>query len=451
MSIQHNFDLPITTEKTLAEYIYYSFGVQVPNVKCCEKHSTPWQAFCAAYFADSPVVVWKASRGFGGKSFLLALLGLVEGTTLKADVNILGGSGNQSRKVLSYTGAFLRSDSAPLGILDAEIKTETRLANGANIVALPASQKSVRGPHVPRLRLDEVDEMELAIMDAALGQTMSKPNIKAQTVLSSTHQYADGTMTEVLSRAIIKGWPIFEWCYRESMAKGLGWLPKEEIDRKRNEVTQDMWDIEYELQEANPQSRAIVPEKVEQMFNKDLGVYEGRLDEYIEAEPPRPGATYITGGDWAKERNDTVVVTVRTDVHPNRVVAYLRTGRRPWPEMVQKFDERLDRYPGGGGHDITGVGNVINDYLVHDAVENEMSGKKRTERLTSYVTAIENGDYVSPMIRTMYLQHSRASRDDFYGKGHLPDSVSAMATAHFAISFVGEISTQPKGLADYRG
>lgn len=451
MSVQHNFELPITTEKTLAEFIYYSFGVVIPNIKVCETHSTPWRAFCDSYFARYPVTVWKASRGFGGKSFLLALLGLVEGMTLKADVNILGGSGNQSRKVLSYTGAFLRSSSSPQGIIDSEIKTETRLANGSSIVALTASQKSVRGPHIPRLRLDEVDEMELAIMDAALGQTMSKPWVKAQTVMSSTHQYADGTMTEVLTRAAVKGWPLYEWCYRESMANGLGWLTKEEIDRKRNEVTQDMWDIEYELQEANPQSRAIVPEKVTLMFDKELGVYEGSLDQYIEAESPRPGATYVTGGDWAKERNDTVIITIRTDVRPRRVVAFLRTGRRPWPEMVQAYNDRMDRYPGAGGHDSTGVGSVVSDFLKHDVVSNEMSGKKRVERLSSYITAIENEEYVSPMIRTMFLQHSRASRDDLYGRGHLPDSISAMSSAHYACDFIGEVASPPQGLSSYRG
>jgi hypothetical protein len=56
----------------------------------CPGHSTPWRAFCDAYFARTPVQVWVASRGFGGKSFLLSLLGLVEALTLGADTNLLG-------------------------------------------------------------------------------------------------------------------------------------------------------------------------------------------------------------------------------------------------------------------------------------------------------------------------------------------------------------------------
>src|SRR4030042_802660 len=62
----------------LAAYIHDHFGVTLPNVQVCENHTTPWRAFADAYFARSPVTVWKASRGFGGKSFMLALLGLTE-------------------------------------------------------------------------------------------------------------------------------------------------------------------------------------------------------------------------------------------------------------------------------------------------------------------------------------------------------------------------------------
>ena len=41
---------------------------------------------------------------------------------------------------------------------------------------LTASQKSVRGPHPPSLLLDEIDEMDLEIFDAALGQPMPQEN-----------------------------------------------------------------------------------------------------------------------------------------------------------------------------------------------------------------------------------------------------------------------------------
>ena len=142
---------------------------------------------------------------------MLALLGLTEALTLKADVNILGGSGEQSRRVHEAMARLWSAPGAPLELLKSEPgKRETKLRFGNVVQALMASQASVRGPHPQRLRLDEVDEMDLSILDASMGQTMSTQGVPAQTVISSTHQNPDGTMSEILKRAASKGWPVFE-------------------------------------------------------------------------------------------------------------------------------------------------------------------------------------------------------------------------------------------------
>ena len=446
---RHEFELPILTPRVLAEFIYYAFGVRIPNVRVCKHHSTPWEALCQAYFCWSPVTVWKASRGLGGKSYLLALLGVLEAITLGSDVNILGGSGQQSKNVLRYSGAFFNYHSAPKGYLDSEVKTETRLTNGALIMALTASQKSVRGPHIPRLRLDEIDEMDLAILDAALGQPMSSAKVDAQTVLSSTHQYAEGPMTEIIRRAAMKDWPVNEWCYRESHANGQGWLSRAEIDRKKLEVTEEMWNVEYELQEASPQARAIMPSKAKAMFDRKLGYFRGEVGDYVEIEVPQPGGEYITAADWAKKTNFTTIITTRTDVKPKKVVAYEKMNRQAWPVMVGKFDDRVDRYSGLAVHDSTGIGDVIADYLRHDATGNDMVGKKRSEMLSGYILAVENGEYTAPFIESMYQEHVLATINSVWGSGHLPDSISAMANSHTMVGIVGEEGDYP--FAGYRG
>ena len=78
-----------------------------------------------------------------------------------------------------------------------------------------------------------------------------------------------------------------------------------------------------------------MPEAVEAMFHADLGVFRGGPGEYIEIEEPTEGARYSTGADWAKEQDWTVIVTIRTDGAPARVVAYERIARLPWPTMVE--------------------------------------------------------------------------------------------------------------------
>lgn len=423
--------LPKDTLELAAE-AYRLTGIRVPDTVVCPNHTSPLDALADAFFARSPVIVWKASRGFGGKTTLLALLAHLEAVLLGADVTILGGSGQQSQRVHEAQAKFWAYPDAPVGLLSGEpTKYETRLTNGARTVALLASSRSVRGGHPQRLRFDEADEIALPIFDAALGQTMQARGIEAQTVMSSTHQYADGTMMEILRRASERGWPVLEWCWKETLEPH-GWLAQSEVDRKRGEVTAAMWAAEYDLQEPSPESRAIQPQMVDAMFRADLGTYGGRPGEEIEHEQPEPGATYATGADWAKDRDWTVVVTLRTDTAPMRLVAYRRDGRRPWPQMVEILDRRVARYPGTTAHDATGLGDVVDDLLTSEADGVKLVGRARADLLSDYIKAIENGELVAPRIEHAYGEHKYATLNDVYGSGHLPDSICAGALALYA-------------------
>lgn len=434
---------PAKTEDELRKFVIDTFGIAIPDVKVCPYHTTPWRAFSDAYFAKTSISIWEASRGFGGKTFLMALLGLTEALTLGADVNILGGSGEQSKRVHEAMTKLWSSPNAPKHFLVGDPSAaRTRLTTGARITALTASQRSVRGPHVARLRMDEIDEMDIKILDAAMGQPMAQGNVQTQTVLSSTHQHASGTMTEMLKRSSEKGWQHAKWCYKESMRtedNPEGWLEPDEVERKRNDVTLEMWNTEYELGEPNPEDRAINPDKVQHMFRSDMGIYKGYDREMLEFEPPVKGARYSTGADWARKKDHTVIVTHRTDCRPVRVVAYVKLNRRPWPDMVELFDKRLERYHdikagwhGLAFYDATGIGDVVGGYIHHDARGIMMVGRDRSDLLSDYITAIEREDIICPMITSMYNEHLFASVDDVYGERHLPDTISAGALAWLA-------------------
>ena len=158
------------TDRDLLAFVEETFGVRIPAVACCPEHVAPAQAFCDAYFSRADVAVWKASRGFGGKSTLLALLALTEAITLQADVTVLGGSAQQSERVLEVMTRLWGSPRAPRDLLDSPPAVRrTRFVWGNMITALAASQAAVRGPHPQRLRIDEADEMLLAVLDAAHG------------------------------------------------------------------------------------------------------------------------------------------------------------------------------------------------------------------------------------------------------------------------------------------
>jgi hypothetical protein len=426
---RYKFSLPLATEEELQLFLDVSFGFHVPAVAVCPGHTSPWQAFCDAYFARHRVSIWKASRGLGGKSLALAMLGLVESLTLKCDVNVLGGSGEQSKRVHSYQTKAWDYPDAPRQLLASDpLKMETTLTWGNTIKALLASQSSVRGPHPVRLRLDEIDAMEQAILDAALGQPMSKNGVAAQTVLSSTHHNPNGTMTYALHMAAEKGWPVYEWCYKESLQPH-GWLDPAEVEAKRTDVTQQAWNIEYDLQQPSAQDRGIVPEAVTAMFQRSRGEYEGANGEYLEVEPPLPGAIYQHGADWAKSNDWTIIVTVRIDVSPCRLVAFERTGRKPWPAMVQRFEHRIQRYGGEAFHDQTGLGDVVAGYLSTPAEGVILAGHTRADLISNYVNLVEKNGIVAPMIVSVYREHLYASLADLYGSGHLPDSICSLALA----------------------
>ena len=114
---RHRRRVRLGTDRDLLAFVEETFGVHIPAVACCPEHVAPAQAFCDAYYNRANVAVWKASRGFGGKSTLLALLALTEAITLKADVTVLGGSAQQSERVLEVMTLLWRAPKAPAHLL----------------------------------------------------------------------------------------------------------------------------------------------------------------------------------------------------------------------------------------------------------------------------------------------------------------------------------------------
>jgi hypothetical protein len=422
----------ITAERDLADYLWATFGVRVPSARVCPHHRAPWEAFCAAYFATAPVIVIKASRGFGGKTFLLGLLATVLGTVLRADVTVLGGSGGQSQRVLRAMRQFWNAPNAPRDVLRSEPgRMRTEFAFGNEVEALTASQRSVRSPHPQALLLDEVDEMPLDIFEAAMGQTLSARGIAARTVISSTHQYPDGTMTAVLKMAQEKHWPVYEFCYRETLEPH-GWLLASEVARKRTEMTEAMWLTEVELQEPTAEGLAIVREAVAGMFRGPES--DGKPGVEERWEEPVGGATYAHGSDWGKRTDYSATATLRTDVKPMRFVALYRDRRRPYYVMAETLNERQRDYGGPASHDANGVGEAVGEHLTGDEVEHfrTWQGPARIRLFSRYIKAVESGSVLAPRSRPWVDAHRYLTNADLYGTGHPPDEFVACALAYRA-------------------
>lgn len=433
----------LRNERELQEFIADVWGVHVPGKRVCKHHRAPLEALAAGYFAEHPRIVWKASRGFGGKSVLMAAMSLTEARCLGAGVSVLGGSLEQSKNVHDYmqglgnmAGRFWASPAAPRSLLRSDpTQRLTYLANGGWIKALPASLYAVRGPHPQRLRGDELDDMDEKIWDAAQGQAQEDQarGIVDQVVGSSTHHNPNGTMTRELKMAAAQGWPVFEWCYRETMAEG-GFISQRMVERKRKSVTARDWNTEWELQEPNPEGLAIDVDAVDRAFLVELGEHPGEMGTRIMFEQPVKGATYATGVDWGKEEHHTVIWTNRTDVKPMRLVAFASMGRLPYPVMEDAFERRLKRFPGPACYDHTGVGVGIGDHLEarEDTIPVDMVGRDRTKLFQDWIAGLEHGEFEGPRIEAAYKAHRSLRTGDLYGSGHPPDEFVAAALAYRA-------------------
>lgn len=440
VAVSLQFRAPETDEE-LWYALQAIFRMKIPRTSICEGHSNPFAAMSEAFFARTPVSVWKASRGFGGKSTLLGVLAMAEAVFLGAKVSVLGGSAAQSNRVHDVTRGLWDAPHAPDHLLrSSPSKTMTSLTTGAYIEALLASQTSVRGPHPQRLRLDEIDEMDMDILEASQGQPMESVNhegtmVLPQTVMSSTHQYPDKTMTAILERAVEKEWPVHEWCWRESQGvDGEGWLSQGAISRKRSEIPARMWEVEYDLQEPSIEGRAIDTAAVERVFSPVVGKFAGDVGELCQVEPPEPGGKYVAGVDWAKSKDNTVVRVFKTG-RTWLEVCFLRVARMPWQEMVDLVCNVVRGYKATVVHDVTGLGSVVDDMLAERLSRFQvtgltMRGDARAELFNGWIAAIEGEEVLSPRVEWCYKEHKFVTFDDLFSQSkHAPDSFVAGALA----------------------
>ena len=120
-----------------------------------------------SFFEEAQDSICWANRS-GGKTFNGALVTWLD-SMFKAgcETKILGGSGEQSLRMYEHILSFITPPFQHL-VEGESLRTRTHLVNGSNIQILTASPKSVRGPHPQKLKLDEVDEFEDRIYEAAL-------------------------------------------------------------------------------------------------------------------------------------------------------------------------------------------------------------------------------------------------------------------------------------------
>lgn len=209
-------DVRPATEDHLWHWVRAFTGVSVARAKVCRDHSPPFDFLASSVLDRPPMALVLGPRG-GGKSFLSAI-----GTHLDSRhhaghrTRILGGSKSQSAQIFEALEKSIVRGQGPGGSDGAAVaellRESARYRNGSEVSILAASSKSVRGPHVASLKLDEVDEIDSELRQAAMGMCMADGGSSASVLMTSTWHRVGGPMAELLATGRAGAFPVFSFC-----------------------------------------------------------------------------------------------------------------------------------------------------------------------------------------------------------------------------------------------
>ena len=212
------------TEDELWNWVHDYTGVKIARTSVCVGHNSPFEFFSAAYFDRPSLSLVLGPRG-GGKSFLSALNTHLDSRFYpRHETRILGGSLAQSEQIYRALREAIYHGSGGLGTDSGSItrllKGEASYTNGSEVAVLAASSRSVRGPHVPSLKLDEVDEIPSELREAAMGMCMdNRHGAKASVVMTSTWHKVNGPMADLMGRAAAGEFPLYTFCAFEVLER----------------------------------------------------------------------------------------------------------------------------------------------------------------------------------------------------------------------------------------
>ena len=185
--------------------------MELASRSVCENHDAPIE-FLAEQIIDRPSAsLWIGPRG-GGKSYISGLGAWLDSLTYdKHGTCILGGSLAQSEQIYEALSSFdaVRPENSPVTITRRSARFNV---TQSTVSILAASSTSVRGPHVARLRLDEVDEIDADIREAALGMCMELYGAPASVVMTSTWHRLGGPMAGLVEQGEAGAFPVHRFC-----------------------------------------------------------------------------------------------------------------------------------------------------------------------------------------------------------------------------------------------
>lgn len=176
--------------------------------------------FLESFVYDRPPLVLVHGPRGGGKTYLAGLATHCDSMSYPGHATMsLGGSEAQSSQMYQALRDFQFGHGVSIEPIVAFNLERATYDNGSTVQYIPASRKSVHGPHIPTLRLDEVDEIDPDVRESSLGMCMDMGGMSASISMTSTYHRVSGPMKELLERGEAGDFPVFRFCAFEVLER----------------------------------------------------------------------------------------------------------------------------------------------------------------------------------------------------------------------------------------
>jgi hypothetical protein len=214
---------PPADRRQLWLWCWNFLGVRIATQAVCADHTAPFDLVSRQFFEPPSICLWHGPRG-SGKSFNSAIDTHTGSRFVpRLGTKILGGSKAQSEQIYQALRDILLEGGGPLGAdhdtLAALGTTQARYRNGSTVSILAASSKAVRGPHVQRLKLDEVDEMDKDVRESSIGMAMELRGARSSILMTSTWHRTAGSMAELMEQGRAGAFPVDTYCVFEVLER----------------------------------------------------------------------------------------------------------------------------------------------------------------------------------------------------------------------------------------
>jgi hypothetical protein len=242
--LEKAFLTPCKTEKELQNFIKFFFGLHLPDCRVSRYADTDpfhavWQVYDICVNKRNPLAVqellYVAGRG-SGKTLGMAIAELLILLHDRRDVVHVGSIMSQAKRCYEYQTKFLLSDrikpivSPPKTLEEDCILQKNNMERSVfklgsekvSLEVLPCTLKSVNGPHVPLVVVDEIDTVSgegLKAFKDISGMIDSRSGKVALRVGISTRKTRYGLMNQQIENAdregrTVRRWTVFEFTQR---------------------------------------------------------------------------------------------------------------------------------------------------------------------------------------------------------------------------------------------